>query len=59
MRQNEIIYLGASLAQVETDKDKYYVTLQALYNTYYTEDVNEKRVSHKKKNRKAGSEYNG
>lgn len=46
-------------AQVETYEDKYYATLQALYNAYYIKHMDEKRVSRKKKNRKAGSEHNG
>jgi len=40
-------------AQVETYENKYYATLQAIYNIYYTEAVNEKRVSHKKKKQKS------
>ncbi len=46
-------------AQVETYEDKYYATLQALYNAYYIKHMDEKRVSRKKKNRKAVSEHNG
>lgn len=40
-------------AQIETYEDKYYATLQAIYNTYYTGTVNEKSVSHKKKKQKS------
>lgn len=36
-------------AQVETYEDKYYATLQALYNAYYIKPMNEKKVSCKKK----------
>lgn len=39
-------------AQVETYEDKYYATLQALYNAYYIKHMDEKRVSRKKKSRK-------
>lgn len=40
-------------AQVETYEDKYYATLQALYNAYYIKPMDEKRVSHKKKKQKS------
>lgn len=40
-------------AQVETYEDKYYATLQALYNAYYIRTMNEKKVSCKKKKRKS------
>ena len=40
-------------AQVETYEDKYYATLQALYNAYYIKHMDEKRVSHKKKKQKS------
>lgn len=40
-------------AQVETYEDKYYATLQALYNAYYIKPMNEKKVSRKKKKRKS------
>lgn len=40
-------------AQVETFEDKYYATLQALYNAYYIEPMDEKKVSHKKKKQKS------
>ena len=40
-------------AQVETYEDKYFATLQALYNAYYIKHMDEKRVSHKKKKQKS------
>ena len=40
-------------AQVETYEDKYYATLQALYNAYYIKHMDEKRVPHKKKKQKS------
>lgn len=40
-------------AQVETYEDKYYATLQALYNAYYIKHMDEKRVSRKKKKQKS------
>lgn len=40
-------------AQVETYEDKYYATLQALYNAYYIKHIDEKRVSRKKKKQKS------
>ena len=40
-------------AQIETYEDKYYATLQAIYNTFYTESVNEKSVSRKEKKQKS------
>lgn len=39
-------------AQVETYEDKYYATLQVLYNAYYITHMDEKRVSRKKKKQK-------
>ena len=36
-------------AQVETYEDKYFATLQALYNAYYIKPMDEEKVSHKKK----------
>lgn len=39
-------------AQVETYEDKYYATLQALYNAYYIKQMDEKKVSRKKKKQK-------
>ena len=40
-------------AQVETYEDKYYATLQSLYNAYYIKPMDEKKVSSKKKKQKS------
>lgn len=40
-------------AQVETYEDKYYATLQTLYNAYYIKPMDEKKVSRKKKKQKS------
>lgn len=40
-------------AQVETYEDKYYATLQALYNAYYIKPLDEKKVSRKRKKQKS------
>ena len=45
--------LGYTDVQVETYEDKYYATLQALYNAYYIKPMDEKKVSRKKKKQKS------
>lgn len=40
-------------AQVENYEDKYYETLQALYNTYYIEPKDEQKVTRKRKKQKS------
>ena len=45
--------LEYTYAQVETYEDKYYATLQALYNAYYIKPMDEKKVSRKKKKHKS------
>ena len=40
-------------AQIETYEDKYYATLQALYNAYYIKSMDKKKVSRKKKKKKS------